>query len=167
MVKRLTNPLSDRPPPLGNLLTAAARTLAAELDAGIAAAGFTDLRAAHAPVFQVIDPEGTRSSVLADRAGMTKQAMGELIRHLERHGYVETVPDPADRRARLVRLTPRGWAVTDAGLTVVQQFDAHLDAIIGAAEVSRLRSTLLAIISGAGSSYATGPRQSTAVMRPD
>src|SRR6478672_3290672 len=105
MVKSLTNPLADRPPPLGNLLGAAARTLAAELDAGLAAAGFTDLRAAHAPVFQVIDPEGTRLIDLAGRAGMTKQAMGELVRHLDARGYVEVTPDPTDRRARLVRLT--------------------------------------------------------------
>ncbi|WP_225725909.1 MULTISPECIES: MarR family winged helix-turn-helix transcriptional regulator [unclassified Nocardia] len=167
MVKRLTNPLSDRPPPLGNLLTAAARTLAAELDAGLAAAGFADVRAAHAPVFQVIDPEGTRSSVLAERAGMTKQAMGELVRHLESRGYVESAPDPADGRARLVRLTSRGWLVVDAGLAVVQRFDEHLDAIIGSDEVARLRSTLLAVIGGAGSSYATAARQSITTMRTD
>ncbi|GAB2551838.1 hypothetical protein GCM10027167_68990 [Nocardia heshunensis] len=167
MVKHLTNPLSDRPPPLGNLLSAAARTLAAELDAGIAAAGFTDIRAAHAPVFQVIDPEGTRSSVLAERAGMTKQAMGELIRHLDSHGYVESIPDPADGRARLIRPTAKGWSVIDAGLAVVTRFDAHLDTLIGPAEVHRLRATLLAIIGGAASSYATGLDQPTTVMRTE
>lgn len=167
MVKHLTNPLSNRPPPLGNLLSAAARTLAAELDAGIAAAGFEHVRAAHAPVFQVIDPEGTRLSVLAERAGMTKQAMGELIRHLESHGYIDTEPDPSDRRARLARLTSRGWSVVDAGLAVVTRFDDHLDAIIGRDEVERLRETLSAIISGAGSTYLTAPVQPTTVMRTE
>ncbi|WP_107655323.1 MarR family winged helix-turn-helix transcriptional regulator [Nocardia suismassiliense] len=164
MVKRLTNPLVDRPAPLGSLLSAAARTLAAELDAGIAAAGFTDVRAAHAPVFQLIEPDGTRQTTLAERAGMTKQAMGELIRHLEQHGYVEVEVDPADRRARLVRLTTRGWAVVDAGIAVVERFDRHLDEIVGADEVTRLRGTLLRIIGGAGSSHAVA-QQSTKVMR--
>lgn len=167
MVKRLTNPLADRAAPLGNLLSAAARTLAAELDAGLAAAGFDDVRAAHAPVFQVIDPGGTRLTVLAERAGMTKQAMGELVRHLERHRYVELSADPADGRARLVSLTARGWSVIDAGAAVVQRFDHHLDALVGAAEVTRLRTTLLAIIDGAGSSYLGGERQSTKAMRAD
>ncbi|MFB8281496.1 MarR family winged helix-turn-helix transcriptional regulator [Nocardia colli] len=164
MVKRLTNPLVDRPAPLGNLLSAAARTLAAELDAGIAAAGFDDVRAAHAPVFQLIEPDGTRLTALAERAGMTKQAMGELVRHLEGHGYVEVDVDPADRRARLVRLTKRGWAVVDAGVAVVERFDRHLDEIVGADEVARLRGTLLRIIGGAGSSYVIEP-QHPKVMR--
>ncbi|WP_067541526.1 MarR family winged helix-turn-helix transcriptional regulator [Nocardia crassostreae] len=153
MVNRLTNPLADRPAPLGNLLTAAARTLAAELDAGIAAAGFDDVRAAHAPVFQVIDPDGTRLTVLAERAGMTKQAMGELVRYLGTRGYVETVADPSDGRARLIRLTAAGWAVAEAGLAIVARFDEHLDAIVGRAEVQRLRKTLHAIIGGAGSTH--------------
>ncbi|MEV0252441.1 MarR family winged helix-turn-helix transcriptional regulator [Nocardia sp. NPDC050712] len=164
MVKRLTNPLVDRPAPLGNLLAAAARTLAAELDAGIAAAGFADVRAAHAPVFQLIEPAGTRLTVLAERAGMTKQAMGELVRHLDRQGYVELTGDPGDRRAKLVRLTRRGWAVVDAGVAVIERFDQHLDQIVGAPEVARLRRTLLGIIDGAGSSYAA-ERQGTAALR--
>ncbi|WP_433729094.1 MarR family winged helix-turn-helix transcriptional regulator [Nocardia sp. CA-129566] len=162
MVKSLTNPLSDRPPPLGSLLGAAARTLAAELDAGLAAAGFADLRAAHAPVFQVIDPEGTRLIDLAARAGMTKQAMGELVRHLESRGYVEVAPDPTDRRARLVRLTPLGWSVLEAGFDVVARFDAHLDATIGASEVVRLRDVLMKIIGGAGLTFSAGASE---VMR--
>ncbi|WP_446221815.1 MarR family winged helix-turn-helix transcriptional regulator [Nocardia sp. IBHARD005] len=164
MVKHLTNPLLDRPPPLGNLLSAAARTLSAELDAGLLAAGFDDIRAAHAPVFQVIDLEGTRLTVLAERAGMTKQAMGELIRHLADRGYVEVGPDPADGRARLVRLTERGWSAVEAGLRVVEQFDRHLDQVIGDSEVDRLREILTRIIAGEGSTY-PARRENSAVMR--
>ena len=44
-------------------------------------------------------------SELARRAQITKQSMSELVAHLERHGYVERVPDPDDRRAKLVRAT--------------------------------------------------------------
>ncbi|NEW56302.1 winged helix DNA-binding protein [Nocardia cyriacigeorgica] len=166
MVKRVTNPLRDRPAPLGNLLSAAARALAAELDAGIAAAGFEQVRAAHAPVFQVIDPDGTRLTVLAERAGMTKQAMGELVRHLEQHRYLTVDIDPQDKRARLVRLTTRGWAVVDAGVAVVEDFDRHLDAVVGPGEVGRLREILLRVIAGAGANYAAGGGNST-VMRVD
>ncbi|MFD4432886.1 MarR family winged helix-turn-helix transcriptional regulator [Nocardia sp. NPDC058497] len=164
MVKHLTNPLIDRPAPLGNLLSAAARALSAELDAGLVAAGFDDVRAAHAPVFQVIDPEGTRLTVLAERAGMTKQAMGELIRHLTDRGYVAVGPDPADGRARLVRLTDRGWSAVEAGVRVVEQFDRHLDEVVGSAEVDRLRGILARIIAGEGSTYAQRSEDS-AVMR--
>jgi DNA-binding MarR family transcriptional regulator len=66
------------------------------------------LRAAHTQVFENLDPDGTRLTTLAERAQMSHQAMGEMVDALVRHGYLERVPDPADRRARLIRRTARG-----------------------------------------------------------
>jgi DNA-binding MarR family transcriptional regulator len=68
------------------------------------------LRSAHAQVFESLDPGGTRLTTLADRAQMSHQAMGELVAELVHHGYLERVPDPVDRRARLIRPTARGRA---------------------------------------------------------
>ena len=63
-------------------------------------------------MFQYLDDaRHRRSPTLAERAQMTKQSMGELVRHLEAHGYVERMPDPADGRAKLVRATDRGREV--------------------------------------------------------
>ena len=70
--------------------------------------GHAALRASHAQVFEGLDPDGTRLTVLADRARMSHQAMGEMVDELTRHGFLERVPDPADGRARLVRPTARG-----------------------------------------------------------
>jgi DNA-binding MarR family transcriptional regulator len=68
------------------------------------------LRAAHAQVFECLDPDGSRLGTLAERAQMTHQAMGEMVAELVAHGYLERVPDPVDRRARLIRPTARGRA---------------------------------------------------------
>src|SRR5262245_8882296 len=75
---------------------------------GLHGAGASVPRASHAQVFESLDPDGTRLTVLADRARMSHQAMGEMVEELIRHGFLERVPDPADGRARLIRPTSRG-----------------------------------------------------------
>ena len=67
-----------------------------------------ELRPAHLLIFRLGGIDGLRAAELAEHAGMTKQSMHELMTHLERHGYLERHPDPADTRARLVRLTKDG-----------------------------------------------------------
>lgn len=46
---------------------------------------------------------------LAERAGMTKQGAGQLVKELEAHGYVERRPDPIDGRATRIFFTEAGW----------------------------------------------------------
>lgn len=156
MVKRLTksasggapsvNPLRERPLPLGTLFAAAAHRLAGRMDDGLAAAGFTDLRTAHAPVFMAIDPDGTRASTLAQRAHTTKQAMGEQIRYLSDRGYLQVVPDPADGRARLVQLTAAGWRAVRAAVDVIDEFDGWLESVAGRRQVTTTRATLARVL---------------------
>lgn len=145
MVKGLTNPFLGAPTPLGSLLTAAGQRLSAELDGALREAGFPDLRAAHAPVFMAMDPEGSRATVLAERTRMTKQAAGELIRYLADRGYLEVAPDPADRRAKRVTLTDEGWRAIAVGERVIAGFDSWLEERIGAQAITRLRETLTLI----------------------
>ena len=142
MVKHLTNPLAGRPIPLGTLLSTAGRRLAAELDAGLAAAGYGDLRSAHAPLFMTIEPDGSSVTQLAERARMTKQATSELVRYLEACGYVELAVNDTDRRARKVTLTARGWQALDVGLSVIDNFEHWLNDTVGAAHVEAIRATL-------------------------
>jgi len=51
-------------------------------------------------VLQYPGPDGVRPSALAERAGMTKQAMNQLLRSLESAGGVERAAAEADGRAR-------------------------------------------------------------------
>jgi len=77
---------------------------------GLHGAGTAVPRASHAQVFESLDPGGTRLTVMAERARMSHQAMGEMVDELLRQGFLERVPDPADGRARLIRPTARGRA---------------------------------------------------------
>lgn len=59
------------------------------------------------------DPAPARSPAeLAEMAGVTRATMTGLIDTLEKDGYVRREPDPHDRRAMLVQLTPKGEAFT-------------------------------------------------------
>jgi DNA-binding MarR family transcriptional regulator len=90
----------------GLLKVAADRAFAAVRDEVLAR--FDDLRPAHVQALSSGSIDGLRVTELAERAAMTKQSMHELVVHLEQRGYVRREPDPADSRARLVRLTERG-----------------------------------------------------------
>lgn len=91
-----------------SLFRTTSRRMVDELIERLHAAGYSDMTAAHHPVFENIDPEGTRLTVLATRAGLSNQSAGELVEALERRGYVERRPDSTDGRARLVVLTRKG-----------------------------------------------------------
>jgi DNA-binding MarR family transcriptional regulator len=117
---------------------------------GLAAAGFGDVRPAHFTVFQHMPPEGIRLTALAEAALMTKQSMGYLVDDLEALGYVERVPDPADRRAKLVRLTSRGRAVDDTVRAVIRHIEADWARRLGEQEYQQLTRLLRALIAMLG-----------------
>ena len=104
--------------------------------------GFADIRPAHGNVFQYLDDTGTTVSQLADRAQMTKQAMAELVRHLEAHGYVVRVPDPSDGRAKLVLPTDRGREVVSIAQELVPELEGRIERVLGADRVRQLRADL-------------------------
>lgn len=89
-----------------HVVRAAGRRVAAEL----AAEGFTDLRPAHCAVLYRISEGVTRVNDMAQRGGVTRQAISLLVDQLLTAGYVERSVDPADRRAKVVLLTGRGAA---------------------------------------------------------
>ncbi len=98
---------------------ASARDLVKELRAG----GHTQIRPKHGAVFANIDRAGARATVLAERAGIGKPAMGELIDELERLGYVRREADPTDRRAKIVVPTSEALDVT----RIVHAFNRRME----------------------------------------
>jgi DNA-binding MarR family transcriptional regulator len=111
----------------------------------LAERGHGAVRPSHGAVFQYLDDTGTTVSVLAERAQMTKQAMAELVQHLETHGYVVRVPDPTDRRAKLVQPTERGLEVFAIAQELVPELEDRIRQVIGADRVQALQNDLEAI----------------------
>ena len=108
----------------------------------LAERGHAVVRPAHAAVFQYLDDTGTTVSLLAERAQMTKQAMAELVQHLETHGYVVRVPDPTDRRAKLVLPTERGHDVLAVAQEIAPQIERQITELLGADRMRALRADL-------------------------
>lgn len=87
--------------------------------------------AAHIHITRHLGLEGSRLTELAARAGMTKQAMGDLVTQCEAWGLVAREPDPLDARARRVRFTPAGLAWLKAFHDAVTQTEAEFRAEVG------------------------------------
>jgi DNA-binding MarR family transcriptional regulator len=88
--------------------------------------------AAHIHITRHLALQGSRLTELAERAGMTKQAMGDLVTQCEAWGLVVREPDPTDARARQVRFTESGLAWLSAFRAAVQQAEAEFRAEVGA-----------------------------------
>lgn len=95
--------------------------------------------------------DGLRLSVLASRAGMTAQSMGELVDDLERRGYLERRPDPDDRRAKRIYLTERGGENARVARLAIGEVEASLADLLGEQRYIDLRRTLETIIATGGS----------------
>ncbi|MEJ7596963.1 MAG: MarR family transcriptional regulator [Kofleriaceae bacterium] len=104
------------------------------------------LRQAHTQLFPHITTEGVRLTVLAERLGISKQAVGQLVDDLEAQRVVERVADPADARAKLIRWTQRGHEQLRHGIAVLMTLEAELARAVGKRRLAELATTLQAIL---------------------
>jgi DNA-binding MarR family transcriptional regulator len=103
------------------------------------------LRRSHTSLLPHIDLEGTRVSDLAERLGVTKQAVSQLVDDLEQLGVLARVSDPEDARARRVIFTERGRRGLLEGLAVLRALESELAASVGETCMKHLRAALLAL----------------------
>ncbi|MCD2190630.1 MarR family transcriptional regulator [Actinomycetospora soli] len=98
----------------------------------VAAEHAPGLGARHFRLLSALPPDGTRVARLVEVSGLTKQALAQTLRPLEDGGLVEVVPDPADRRARVVRRTEAGDRVERALRAALARREDELAARVGA-----------------------------------
>lgn len=136
--------VADYPLPL--LVDINNRVLADRIDRALHEAGYTDVNRTHGAVFDALDPGGSRLTDMAARARVTKQAMGELCASLERRGYLQRRPDPTDRRAKLVTLTPRGERMVAVAREALHALDAEWRRSLGEPQADALRAALTSLV---------------------
>ena len=113
-----------------------------QIFSGVVAAGYEDVNPAHVGLFRYPGLDGQRPSELADQLQITKQSVNDLLGHLEARGYLTREPDPDDGRARVVRLTPKGWRLQETIHGQAQAAEHHIAETLGASRYAQLQRAL-------------------------
>jgi DNA-binding MarR family transcriptional regulator len=130
------------PPLIGALLRMPWETVQQHMLERLHERGFVDLDPAHLTVFQYPGPQGTRPIDLATRLRMSRQALNYLLGQLERLGYLERQPDPADQRSKRITLTPRGATAINVIRDAVAEIETTWEHKLGPEGFTQLRKLL-------------------------
>lgn len=127
---------------LGRLLLIAVNNWQEALAKGLQQRGFEDIRSSHISLLRHIDTDGTRITEIAERAGITKQAVGQLVKTCEALNLVETRPDESDGRAKIVAFTKQGRKLINDQQAIIAAIDAGIEERIGKREFKAFREQL-------------------------
>jgi len=133
---------------IGALLRVPAQAIHRRIITELNAAGFEELRVPHMAVLQFPGPDGVRPGTLAERAGMSKQAMNQLLRSLESLGYIARSDAPDEGRARIIRLTKRGRAAYTKVHAILHDIEREWSAELGPKDFTRLKDLLSRVWEG-------------------
>ena len=130
------------PPLIGALLRVPAHAIQRRIIKELNGAGFPELRWPHMAVLQFPGPDGLQPTTLADRAGISKQAMNQLLQSLESAGYIERSTGRENARTRVVHLTTRGRAAYEKATDILQLIEREWRAELGARKFAELKALL-------------------------
>jgi DNA-binding MarR family transcriptional regulator len=140
-----SSPLKTKEMLIGALLRVPAQAIQRRIIRELNAAGFDGLSMPHMAVLQFPGPDGVRPSTLAERAGMSKQAMNRLLQSLEDLGYVVRSDAPDEGRARIVRFTKRGRAAYSEVLAILREIEREWSAELGPEDFAQLKELLFRV----------------------
>ena len=135
----VTEPLAND---LSRLLREFSRDFERRIGRELKQRGYEDIRPAHCTVLANLGTGAVRVTELAERAQVTQQAMGKMLKELERMGYVARNVDSSDKRAKAIGLTAQGEALAAEVLAATQQTRSFYESKIGAVELAQLESSL-------------------------
>jgi DNA-binding MarR family transcriptional regulator len=129
-------------PTVPALVQMVAASGAPRLRAAFAAAGLDGIRPGQAVALVPLIGGGLHASDLAERLGVSRQAVAQAVTALERHHYVTRVPDPVDARARIIELTPRGRQALRVMRSHALDSEQRWQQVLGERRLGELRDTL-------------------------
>jgi DNA-binding MarR family transcriptional regulator len=113
-----------------------------QIHAGVLAAGYDDLNPSHIGAFRYPTLDRQRPTELAEQLQITKQSVNDLLGHLEARGYLTREADPADGRARVIRLTATGRRLEKVVNAQARQAELTIAEMLGPRRHAELRRAL-------------------------
>ncbi len=139
---RKTSPSEPDELLIGALLRVPAQAIHRRIIRGLNAAGFDELRLPHIAVMLYPGPDGARPTALAERAGISKQAMNQLLGSLEGLGYIVRRDSADEGRSRVVRFTKRGHAAFAKIYDILLEIEREWSAELGSRDFAQLKRLL-------------------------
>ncbi len=104
--------------------------------------GFDSLRSSLGPFLSLIWTKDRPITLLARQLGISKQACSQLANLAEEAGYLQRLPDPDDRRSKILRLSPRGRMLIQRSVEIVRQADGDYAGIVGPTAYARFTDAI-------------------------
>jgi len=121
----------------------AARALARRFDVALRPVGLTNGQFSLMMSLNRPSPPGMGS--VASLLAMDRTTLTAALKPLERRGLVEIVADPADRRSRLMKLTPAGKALLSSAVPIWESTHRAMEVLLTDTGPDRFRSSLRAL----------------------
>lgn len=131
---------------IGRLFFRAARVFQEIATERIRELGYDEYRVGDNAVLVHLELNGNRISEIAERAGVSKQAISQLVRDLESRGIVQRQPDPTDGRAQIVKFTQVGEQMMTEAFDVVFDLDEEFSEMLPTGALDEMRAHLVALL---------------------
>ena len=139
------SPVATKDMLIGALLRVPAQAIQRRIIKDLNAAGFEGLSMPHMAVLRFPGPDGARPGVLAERAGMSKQAMNKLLGSLESLGYITRSAAPDEGRAVIIRFTKRGHAAYAKIADLLRDIERDWASELGPKDFAQLKALLFRV----------------------
>ncbi len=116
-------------------------------------------RSAHTAVLSYIDTDGTTVTALANRLGISKQAVSQLIDDMEANGFISRAASPHDKRAKLIQATARGRQALAENVDALSAIEHALSKNASKAAVLQLQGALTTLLPALESLKATSAKR--------
>jgi len=133
---------------LRQLLQAATRRLNGHIADSLRRKGYIDITATHTMLLSNMTLENDTVTSIAQRASITVQAAGRLVKDLEGRTYLKTHVDDRDARRRHIKLTSKGRKLMQASFSILADAEERLLSEVGIDDLQAFRRCLSAVAAG-------------------